>query len=86
MTSSPGNLGPLDAHDGNGGLPRSGERGAPPPLKLVHPELGHGQVTLMEPSSRGYLYLAASVRPGPIPFANLDANHAAAMPIYCRIA
>jgi hypothetical protein len=68
MTSSHGTLGPLDAHDGEAGIPRSGARDATPPLKLVHPELGYGQVRLMEPSSRGYLYLAASVRPGVTPF------------------
>jgi hypothetical protein len=67
MTSRYGNPEARDGHDGHADAPRSGERGATPGLNLVHPDLGYGQVQLMKPSSHGYLYLAASVRPGPTP-------------------
>jgi hypothetical protein len=67
MTSSHGNFEPLGADDAPTDAPPSGEREASATLNIVHPELGYGQVKLMEPSSRGYLYVAASVRPGSTP-------------------
>jgi hypothetical protein len=33
-------------------------------LRIVHPEFGYGRVHLLQPSDRGYIYVAASVRPG----------------------
>jgi hypothetical protein len=45
-------------------------------LRIVHPELSHGKVQLIEPSQRGYLYLAASVRPGAAPIVLPSAQRA----------
>jgi hypothetical protein len=36
-------------------------------LRLVNPDPKYSQVTLLEPTPLGYLYLAATVRPGPTP-------------------
>src|SRR5262245_13557085 len=36
-------------------------------LRLVNPELGYPKASLIPPTSRGYLYVAASVHPGSIP-------------------
>ena len=36
-------------------------------LRIVHPDLSHGKPALLEPNPGGYLYIAASVRPGATP-------------------
>jgi hypothetical protein len=36
-------------------------------LHLVNPDLGHTKAELIEPRRSGYLYIAASVHPGPMP-------------------
>src|SRR5688572_19700533 len=36
-------------------------------LRLVNPDPRYSQVTLIEPTTLGYLYVAATVRPSPIP-------------------
>src|SRR4051812_44292059 len=52
-------FGPSDQFD------PAGARGAK--LSIVNQALGHGRVTLIEPSSHGYLYIATSTRPGTAP-------------------
>jgi hypothetical protein len=50
-------------------MPSRTARAIPEPsLQLVHPELGFGRVKLIEPTGRGYIYIAASVQPGRLPF------------------
>jgi hypothetical protein len=36
-------------------------------LRIVHPDLGYGPARLREPTSRGYIYIAAAVAPGRLP-------------------
>jgi hypothetical protein len=66
------------------GLEPSAERETPAPatpesssrFRIVHPELSHGKVQLIEPSERGYLYLAACVRPPAAPIVFPSAQRA----------
>jgi hypothetical protein len=39
-----------------------------PPLHLVNADPRYPKATLLEPTSRGYIYIAAAVRPGKMPF------------------
>jgi hypothetical protein len=45
----------------------AGSRLAAPDLHLVHPELGRGLAQLIEPTSHGFLYVAACVEPSASP-------------------
>jgi hypothetical protein len=36
-------------------------------LRIVHPDARYGRVRLVEPTTHGYIYIAGTVKPGPLP-------------------